>query len=277
MNRKRSSELQLEELEWLLPPAGILLFGWVLIENIAAVATIVAVGLVAFGALAFLKRNQKLRREHELCVSIQDAFSQHEKSLVSYYNQSRRADLFGNVDDKKWQGCIDNFLRTNVVTDVANYSAWRKSEFGIKSARIIDGLTSKAAAVLNQQSSLTDAASLDMTPAQYEEYCASLMRSSGWKATVTQAARDGGADFVAENGNVRLVAQCKKYSEPVGNKAVQEVNAAVRLYAGNVACVVAPSGFTKQAQMEAQALGVHLLHHSDLPAFADKISISAKL
>ncbi|WP_420794398.1 restriction endonuclease [Sphingosinicella microcystinivorans] len=97
-----------------------------------------------------------------------------------------------------------------------------------------------------------------------------MLHHCGWSVQMTPATRDGGADFVAEKGRHRLVAQCKRYAQPVGNKAVQEVHSAVRLYHGTIACVIAPMGFTSQARREAHGLSVTLLHHSALKAFAEK-------
>jgi restriction system protein len=122
-----------------------------------------------------------------------------------------------------------------------------------------------------QSNSLTNIDTADLTPIEYERHCAEILQQHGWDIQLTQATRDGGADFIAEKADVRLVVQCKRYNHPVGNKAVQEITSAVRLYGGNVACVVAPNGYTRQAQNEATGLSVHLLHHSALPAFADKL------
>lgn len=111
-----------------------------------------------------------------------------------------------------------------------------------------------------------------LTPIEYERYCADLLTAKGCVVQMTPTTRDGGADFVAEKQDCRLVVQCKRYGQPVGNKAVQEVTSALLLYSGNVACVVAPKGFTRQAQHEAHAQRVELLHHSALAAFAERLA-----
>jgi restriction system protein len=261
-----------------LAPIGVLAFvGAIVVNNFAETIAILLTGLGTFGVFIYLKKRKALLDEHALCLRIQTAFKQHEKSLVSYYNQSRRHDLFGNIDDKRWQSHIDRFLQRQVVPDVENYKSWRASSVGSKTAGVIDRLTAKSVERLRQENSLERVAVSDLTPLEYEHHCAELIRKTGWEAIVTPAARDGGVDIIAKSENIRLVIQCKKYTKPVGNKAVQEVNSAVRLNGGTVACVVAPSGFTRQAQMEAEGLGIHLLHHSDLPAFVDQISRNARL
>ena len=108
----------------------------------------------------------------------------------------------------------------------------------------------------------------NLTPVEYERHCGAFLEQDGWDVCYTPASGDGGADFIAEKCGIRLIAQVKNYSKPVGNKAVQEANSAVRLYNGTSACVIAPRGFTPQAQREAQTLGIELLHHTELAVFA---------
>ncbi len=65
----------------------------------------------------------------------------------------------------------------------------------------------------------------DMTANEFETYCAEELGRAGWNARVTMRSRDQGVDVVAEKLGVRVVLQCKLYSRPVGNKAVQEAAA----------------------------------------------------
>jgi restriction system protein len=61
--------------------------------------------------------------------------------------------------------------------------------------------------------------------------------------------------------------QCKFYTKPVSNKAVQEV-AAARLHEGaDQAVVVSNAAYTKSARQLAGTTGVLLLHHDDLASF----------
>jgi restriction system protein len=61
-----------------------------------------------------------------------------------------------------------------------------------------------------------------------------------------------------------LVAQCKKYSKPVGNKAVQEVVAGMKYYGANKGAVISTSGFTPSARKLASANNIALIHHSEI-------------
>lgn len=67
-----------------------------------------------------------------------------------------------------------------------------------------------------------------------------------------------------------MVLQCKKYSSPVGNGAVQEVHAGKGFLGADISVVVSDATFTKSAKELAGILGVLLIHHSALVEF-DKI------
>ncbi|MEQ3638758.1 MAG: restriction endonuclease [Alteromonas sp.] len=106
-------------------------------------------------------------------------------------------------------------------------------------------------------SSITD-------PYEYERTIADTISSTRAKARVTQGSGDQGADVIANFLGEDYIIQCKLYSQPVGNKAVQEVAAAKQFYDGDYALVVTNSSFTKSARQLADKLGVMLLHHSQL-------------
>lgn len=107
-----------------------------------------------------------------------------------------------------------------------------------------------------------------MTPIEFEEHCKTLLLNAGWKALTTSGSGDQGADVIAEVNNRRLVVQCKYYSQPVGNSAVQEVVAARLFYSAHLAAVVSNAPFTKSAQELAKKSNVTLLHQTRLGPWA---------
>jgi Holliday junction resolvase len=109
---------------------------------------------------------------------------------------------------------------------------------------------------------------MNLTPIEYEQYCASQLQLEGWAIKSTAVTGDQGADIVAESGAMRLIIQCKQYSQPVGNAAVQEVIAARIYYEGDVAMVVSNAPFTRSATELAKKATVHLLHHTKLRQWA---------
>ncbi len=110
----------------------------------------------------------------------------------------------------------------------------------------------------------------NLTPEEYEKYCFSIFRLAGWSGKTTPRTGDQGADLVCESGGFRVVVQCKQYSKPVGNSAVQEVLAVRVFYEAALAAVVTNTSFTKSAIELARRTSVHLLHHSEVREWAKK-------
>ena len=105
------------------------------------------------------------------------------------------------------------------------------------------------------------------TGIEYEIYCAEALRRAGWDARLTTVTGDQGTDIIAERDGKRVVVQCKFYSKPVGNKAVQEAAAARLHEQADQAIVVSNAAYTKAARQLAGTTGVFLLHHDDLASF----------
>jgi restriction system protein len=218
-----------------------------------------------------LRKHQQMKFDENL----NNAMQLHENGLISYFHQTRSVDHFGNLDDTKWQEKIDIFLKTQVIPECRDYHAWRATQKGQIAAQKVSRFTHEKVAQNQRVNPLAQIDASSLTPSDYERYCGDILMQCGWAVQLTKATRDGGADFIAEKDGHRLVAQCKRYAQPVGNKAVQEVHSAVRLYNGNIACVIAPMGFTAQAQREAHSLQIGLLHHSALQSFAEQLNSPA--
>ena len=104
----------------------------------------------------------------------------------------------------------------------------------------------------------------DLSPYDYEKQVAQSLSEMGWNTQVTKASGDQGCDVLAVKGRARVAIQCKYYSKPIGNKAVQEINAAKSYYDANFAAVVSNQSYTPAAKLLATKLQVALLHHSQL-------------
>lgn len=103
-----------------------------------------------------------------------------------------------------------------------------------------------------------------MSPQEFELYCAQVLREMRWIARVTPFSGDQGADIVAQKRGLRIVVQCKKYTKPVGNRAVQEVVAAIAHQDADRGVVVATADFTPAAMALAESNRVLLLRREDL-------------
>jgi len=273
VRRRKKSEIEklFEMKVWAAPLAGLWVFGY-FISNATLGSMLLLIGILGIALFFFIKIKAFLTDRLE--TKLDEMLSRHENALVSYFQQSVSEDLFGNLDDKKWQAHIDTFLRTQFASGKSNFGDWRNSREGQQMASRVDRFTRSKLEILQHSEPLARVDTKSLTPAEYERHCGEILHRQGWKIQMTPATRDGGADFIAEKGEYRLIAQCKRYAKPVGNKAVQEVHSAVKLYAGNAACVIAPTGFTAQAQREAHSLSIALLHHSSLQAFAEKLEAS---
>lgn len=105
---------------------------------------------------------------------------------------------------------------------------------------------------------------MQLTPEQYEQFCATLLTNNGWNARLTRRTGDFGADIIAEKAGQKLAIQCKQWSKSVGVKAVQEAHKAISYYRANQAIVVTTTGYTHAAKDLAKSTGVRLLSHTDL-------------
>lgn len=110
------------------------------------------------------------------------------------------------------------------------------------------------------------------TAEDYEKFCADQLTNAGWQTARTRASGDQGIDIVATKDGVTAVFQCKWYSQPVGNKAVQEVLAGKLFQEAELAGVLSNARYTPSARHLANRTGVHLLHHSQIDEFTAKLA-----
>lgn len=259
------------------------LFGYALGMVLIAVALVIiivreypleAVGLaLAVVALAiFLRRRAGRKSELDCGLAERCAdrlLERHRSELISYYRQSIRPHPFGGEDASLWRRHIESFLDAQVVPALSAASVRLTRELGAHLADYVDGWIRSESARAGTIQSIDPA---KLTGLEYEQYCALILADGGWIVRQTPVTGDHGADIIAEKDGRRLAVQCKLYAQPVGNKAVQEVHSARSLYHCDYACVVASSDFTKQAQREAHAHGIQLLHHTRLASFAVGLS-----
>ncbi len=102
------------------------------------------------------------------------------------------------------------------------------------------------------------------SPIDYEQNICLKLKELGFNARVTKASCDQGVDVLAEKNDISFAIQCKMYSHPVGNKAVQEVSAGKQHYNTDYGVVVSNSSFTKSAKQLANSNDVILLNDNQL-------------
>ena len=97
---------------------------------------------------------------------------------------------------------------------------------------------------------------------QFEYQCAEILKRNGFsRVQVTQSSGDQGVDIIARKHRKKYGIQCKYYSYPVGNKAVQEAYAGANFYDCDKAMVMTNLTFTRAATELAEKLEVELWDH----------------
>ncbi len=224
----------------------------------------VPVAIAFAGAAGFLWF--RLRRRALLLGVARRVTRDHARLLSVKRNQLVAHDGYGNYRLQPWIDHVDYFIGAVILRE-----ARRR---GLK----IDGVTKGTApwsrirkvllrTLQDEGDSASDAVvNADVVSGQhYEALCCTLLQGRGWKVETTPMTGDQGADLIAEAHGRRVVIQCKFHAKPIGNKAVQEAFAAVGFHGGDAAVVVSNASFTRSARQLAEANGVFLLHHEQLP------------
>ncbi len=105
----------------------------------------------------------------------------------------------------------------------------------------------------------------DMSGEEFEDFCSYLLRKNGFShVRMTPESGDQGVDLVAYRKEVKYGFQCKRYKSWVGNKAVQEIYAGIKMYDCEYGVVLTNSRFTDSAKELAQSTDIELWDRGDL-------------
>lgn len=111
----------------------------------------------------------------------------------------------------------------------------------------------------------------DMDGIAFEELTCDILIANGFElAENTPASGDFGVDILARKDGMTYAIQCKRYLEPVGLEAVQQVYAGRAYYECHVAVVLTNQNFTANAQKLADKLGVVLWDRDTLRELLQK-------
>jgi restriction system protein len=253
------------------------LVGVEIIGTILTMAGVLAAILVLALIIAVVEGVQKAKRFNEdepiyrerLRKRVAPIVDQHLPALLQRRRVLVQKDVYGLVDESRWEKELARFFDQVVVPSagIPTEDDWLLDERKRwLSEEVILPAIRRAAD--EQDKAFSKRFDPAMSPTEYEHFCASRLRKVGWKATVTQASGDQGADIIAVREGETMVVQCKMYSKPVGNKCVQEVVAARSHYGAKRAVVIATKGYTKSAQALAATNDVDLLDHDSLSMLA---------
>lgn len=109
-----------------------------------------------------------------------------------------------------------------------------------------------------------------MTGEEFEDYLAHELKKEGFRVKTTPVTGDFGADIVIDRNRRKTVVQVKRYSNPVGIAAVQEVIGAKAYYDADETAVMTNSYFTHAAKELAKKANVKLIDRNDLTAHLNK-------
>ena len=200
---------------------------------------------------------------------IKEQAEKYQEHLARKRQQLITRDDYGDVDDSRWRQEIVHFSNNKIgaIPAALAISPESPSIDANRIAVIIEEVAKRG----QERNSALFPFNEGMTGIEYEHFCAEQLRSHGWETKISQASNDQGADIIAQKGNVTAAVQCKKYSSPVGNKAIQEAHASISFYDTQYGAVVTNSSFTPSAKRLAKSTGVILLHHSELNELHDRI------
>lgn len=217
--------------------------------------------IVAILTLVYRKYRKKILTQRVLKAAYENIY-QHRRALVRRRFQTLRHDDYNNVIEEEWQKELNYFLEKVIDPAIRQLGVAEYALYGNMRPALLFAIKD----LIGEQADSSESFTLgpNLTPTDYEQYCAQQLRSAGWSANTTKASGDQGSDIIAQKSDVRLVVQCKLYNHPVGNKAVQEVAAARAHEQADWAAVVSNSRYTYSAQQLAETNGILLLHHADL-------------
>jgi restriction system protein len=197
------------------------------------------------------------RRSAKRTARIRKIIRTHLKTLLLKKHRGLSRDDYGNIVDSGWAKEIEYFYH-NVIPETLRKS----KDLTAVSSRIEKEIGRLPRKTVNAWT-MADRHSV-ATGDDFEHFVKGELEDKGWLVRHTGKSGDQGADLIAEKDGFSVAVQCKLYAKPVGNKAVQEVLAAQRYYATQMAMVVSNAAFTKAATQLAQSANVVLVHTSDL-------------
>lgn len=200
---------------------------------------------------------------------IKEQAEKYQAHLARKRQQLITRDDYGDVDESRWRQEIVTFFNKKIGAIPAALALSPESPCidADRIALIIEEVAKRG----QEQTAALFPFNEGMTGIKYEHFCAEQLRSHGWETNISRASNDQGADIIATKDTIIAAVQCKKYSSPVGNKAVQEAYASISYYGAQYGIVVTNSSFTASAKRLARSTGIILLHHSELEELYDRI------
>lgn len=215
--------------------------------------------------------------------TISPKFEEHLPILISKKDRTVRLDEFGDKTSKEWFIYLEKYYKEKI--EPVTYGLIElldEDSFEVFDSTRMDHILWRARnkdevirATIKNLDFFIEFKRPDYTPSttrlsgvEYEAKIANLVNeNTTWKATLTNATGDQGADILLSKSQMSIIIQTKYYADKVGNSAVQEAFSAKKFYGADLAFVISNSGFTKSAIELADATGVKLLSDDELMDF----------
>ncbi|SRR5579883_1382647 len=239
---------------------GALVVAMVLLQAMAehpGIFVLLAVSCVL--ALSYWYKIQRQRTE-QVKQRVEEIIQTHIRALRVRKLQLITTDSYGKPKIERWGREIEYFITNHIQPHIRAGDLSR-----LQRHTPIATLVQNLLEIDETRNPNMQTFSEEMSPSEFEAFCAEELRRNGWQARVTLQSRDQGVDVIAEKNGIRVVLQCKLYSSPVGNHAVQEAAAARAHEQAHFGIVVSNHRYTEPAQQLAATNGILLLHYRDLP------------
>jgi restriction system protein len=206
------------------------------------------------------------REDRRLDKKIQKEISKHRNSLITQRERMVLVDAYGSDDDKNWMNHeIPYFIEKQIVPKLSEEERELLRISKSKYVTMIDATARQKRSGHRTSYGIKSAEfNKDMTGVEYEEFCKDLFEIAGYQVTRTPQSGDQGVDLIVRKQRREIAVQCKRYSRPVGNKAIQEISAGLQYYDLLDGCVLTNATYTPSAKRLAKKLKIKLLHHSQI-------------
>jgi restriction system protein len=242
-------------------------------------------GLVYYwinGAYKYLKKVEleqqkaaELLAYKENLELIKQKIKPHAKILSRKQEQLIYKDDYGKYVFDQWNKEVDYFIKKVLLSDsnikefIRNYDYDERLD---AVRQLVDDVAFGTNTSNEEERSHELLPIDDMTGEDYERYCVDLLVSFGWNARLTKSNGDQGVDIIGTIDSLTVIFQCKRYSKPVGNSAVQEAISGMVFEKASGAAVITNNTFTVSARQLASAANIYLLHHTELESFTELLS-----
>ena len=231
------------------------------------------------GYVIAAKNESEIESKNKLSQKIShlsDEAEHHQETLLRKRRILLRRGDYNELIDKYWHDEIFNFANISIGHHSVTYICENhpRGEAAIISVvdMVIDNYEKNHPSIDEE---VVDVNS--MTGVDYEQYCLRILTKHGWETRGTSVTGDQGVDLISKKGDLKIAIQCKRHSSPVGNYAVQEINAGIYYWEADIGIVISNAGYTKSAKELANKLSIILIHHEEIPDLDKKISAHRQL